>query len=279
MASKARPERLEAVEVPLSGVWVTPMTSGDLHLWITRAAAEKRKAAILAHNLHSMYVWEADLRFRQLYDMADVVLIDGFPVLKLASLFSRRKLTSRYRVGTLDWLPELLRRTPIRRLAVVGGTAAGNDGAVDVLRAVDAGRTVRGWHGEGWTSGRADRIAAELQNFGPDMVIVGLGMPLQENFLLEWWEDLPEALYATVGGAIDQLAGRQKPAPRWLGPLGVEWLFRMLREPRRLSKRYLVEPWMLASLLLRKWVQGRSGPRPGTSQHWPTGRGTRGMSL
>lgn len=267
MTSRTRAEHLEIIEVPLSGVWVTPMTSGDLHSWITRAAADKRKAAILAHNLHSMYVWEIDPRFRQLYDRADVVLIDGFPVLKLANRFTRRKLTGRHRIGTLDWLPELLRRTPIRRLALVGGTAAGNARAVNVLRAVDADRTVRGWHGEGWTSGRVTGILADLQDFGPDMVIVGLGMPLQERFLLDCWEDLPGSLYAAVGGAIDQLAGDQKPAPRWLGPLGVEWLFRMLREPRRLSKRYLVEPWVLASLLLRKWVQGRSYPRPRASLH------------
>ena len=119
---------------------------------------------------------------------------------------------------------------------------------------------VEGWPGEGWNLALEDRIVGTLQEFRPDFVIVGLGMPLQEEFLSRHWEELPTAIYAAVGGVIDQYSGIQKSAPRWLGPLGLEWAYRLATQPRRLGHRYLVEPWILAYLLAAKAVrQGTRG--------------------
>lgn len=261
---QTRAQSTGPIEIPVSGVRVTPMDAEELHRWISATRQERRKAAVLAHNLHSLYTWEVNATFRAFYEKADVVLTDGFPVLKLAKWRSGRDLSAkRHRLGTLDWLPGLMERTPVRRVAVVGATAAGNARTVDMLRRDAPAGRVEGWPGEGWNPVLEDHIVLELQEFQPDFVIVGLGMPLQEEFLSRRWEELPTAIYAAVGGGIDEYAGIQKPPPRWLGPLCLEWAYRVVTQPRRLGHRYLVEPWILAYLLVTKVARGGTGAPAG----------------
>ncbi|MFI7744680.1 WecB/TagA/CpsF family glycosyltransferase [Kocuria rhizosphaericola] len=253
---QSRAQSTGPIEIPVSGVRVTPMDAEELHRWISATWQERRKAVVLAHNLHSLYTWEVNPTFRAFYEKADVVLTDGFPVLKLAKWKSGRELSAkRHRLGTLDWLPGLMGRTPVGRVAVVGATPAGNARTVDMLRRDAAAGQVEGWPGEGWNSVLEDHIVRSLQEFRPDFVIVGLGMPLQEEFLSRRWEELPTAIYAAVGGGIDEYAGIQKPPPRWLGPIGLEWAYRLVTQPRRLGHRYVVEPWILAYLLAAKAVR------------------------
>ena len=63
---------------------------------------------------------------------------------------------------------------------------------------------------------------------------------------------LPPAVYCAVGGAIEQIAGVQKLAPRWIGRLGLEWAWRLLLHPQRVAYRVFGEPWVLLGLLLRR---------------------------
>ena len=70
-------------------------------------------------------------------------------------------------------------------------------------------------------------------------------MPRQELWIVQNLAALPDAVILPVGAAFDYEAGAQKAAPRWMGPLGLEWLFRLAADPRRLFVRYCVEPWFL----------------------------------
>jgi len=98
------------------------------------------------------------------------------------------------------------------------------------------------------TAGSAENAAVveAVNAFAPQILLVGMGMPRQEVWVLENHPALttPCASF-TVGGAFDYEAGAQKAAPRWMGRLGVEWLFRLVVDPRRLFVRYCVEPWSL----------------------------------
>jgi N-acetylglucosaminyldiphosphoundecaprenol N-acetyl-beta-D-mannosaminyltransferase len=100
----------------------------------------------------------------------------------------------------------------------------------------------------------SSEAVAAIQVFQPDLVLVGLGMPRQEYFLLENLESLPPSTYATVGGAIDYIGGTTTLAPRWLGRVGLEWAWRLAHDPRRLANRYLVEPFALLARMLGRIV-------------------------
>jgi N-acetylglucosaminyldiphosphoundecaprenol N-acetyl-beta-D-mannosaminyltransferase len=99
----------------------------------------------------------------------------------------------------------------------------------------------------------ADSVAIrdEIEAFAPDVVMVGMGMPRQEAWVVRNHALIKPCAIFTVGAAFDYEAGVQKAAPRWMGRLGVEWLFRLVVDPMRLFRRYCIEPWSLIPAALR----------------------------
>lgn len=232
------------------------MNSSDIMAWVGSRPEGRR--LLLNHNLHSAYLHLVDSNFAEAYAFADRTIIDGFPVLLLVNRYragrGESSLSAGYRCGSNDWIARFGELPTGYRVALLGASPSSNRSAVDELATRFPHLVFCGWDG---FEGLADLEAAgflELSEFAPDLVLVGLGMPKQEAFIAENWDRLPLALYATVGGAIDQISGEQKLAPRWLGKLRVEWLWRLVSDPRRLSHRYIVEP----ILLLRETQRRRS---------------------
>jgi N-acetylglucosaminyldiphosphoundecaprenol N-acetyl-beta-D-mannosaminyltransferase len=95
--------------------------------------------------------------------------------------------------------------------------------------------------------GTADAaLVAKLASDPPSIVFVALGAPKQEIWMQEHAAELPGTVMVGVGAAFDVVAGRVREAPAWMTRVGLEWLFRLAQEPRRLARRYLVDdPWIL----------------------------------
>lgn len=91
-----------------------------------------------------------------------------------------------------------------------------------------------------WPEGEHERIAQMIAQSGANCVWVGLGCPKQERWLYEHADILPPALYFAVGAAFNFHAGLVDQAPAWIRSHGLEWFYRLCKEPRRLFKRYLV---------------------------------------
>lgn len=248
---------LQRYRVPLLGVEVTPLATNEFLISIDNAISEREKFFIAGHNLHSTYLYHSDVAFRDFYDRCSIVLLDGFPVWAL--LGSKRNSVSgssgSTKLGSTDWIPQLDQLKNLKRVAVVGATISSNQKFLEILEQQIPGLRTLGIDGEQWINRPTGPIISQLRDFCPDLVLVGLGMPLQEHFLEANWDQLPDSIYAAVGGAIDQVSGHQKNAPRLIGKLGVEWVWRLLSQPSRLSHRYLVEPWKLAFLLIRNYAK------------------------
>jgi N-acetylglucosaminyldiphosphoundecaprenol N-acetyl-beta-D-mannosaminyltransferase len=243
------------VRLPASDTQVDLVSMEQLLAWLGEHAPRKR--LLLGHNLHSMYVCETSVRFRAMYGRADLVLPDGFPVWVMAKFLARRRVVggdrlSAPRIGSTDWLARLDQVGRPLRVAVLGATAASNRDAVQRLGSDFPSHEFTGWDGYAGRTALESNGFIELTSFNPDIVLIGMGMPAQEEWLHEHWNSLPVATYAVVGGAIDQVSGEQVLAPRWLGPLGLEWAWRLIADPRRLAGRYLVEPLKLGYRLLAK---------------------------
>jgi N-acetylglucosaminyldiphosphoundecaprenol N-acetyl-beta-D-mannosaminyltransferase len=209
-------------------------------------------------NLHGAYLYLKDETFADFCDRADVLLIDGWPILAAAST-RRRPLTSDYRVGSTDWVDALLRGPHRLRIVAVGSDPATARRAAEHAASVSrcSWDAVDGYDFRHRPVGtESERPLGELLREA-DLVLVGLGMPKQEQWILENADDLRGKVVANVGGCFDYFGGKQSLAPRWLGPLRLEWAYRLLRDPRRLSHRYLVEPLLLTAALWRRNRQRR----------------------
>jgi N-acetylglucosaminyldiphosphoundecaprenol N-acetyl-beta-D-mannosaminyltransferase len=254
--------------VPVLGVDATPLTVSGMTATLNRFVAEGGTRTVVGHNLHSVTLFHSDPEFRALYETSDVILLDGAPVLWLWGRSGDADgPVMDYRLGSTDWIPALGEVEGLERVAVIGAGAEANARAVARLAGIIPQAKVAGMPGEGWNEALEREAVAWLRELRPQMVLLGLGMPLQEMVLRRRLAELPPAVYCAVGGAIEQIAGIQKLAPRWLGRLGLEWAWRLMLHPRRVAYRVFGEPWVLLALLVRRRLgrnarDGQSGRRP-----------------
>lgn len=253
---------LQRQPIPVLGVDATPLDVDGLTAVLNGFVADGTTRTVVGHNLHSVTLFHSQPEFRKFYENSDVVLLDGAPVLWLWG--RSREKTGRdtrpvmdYRLGSTDWIPAIGQLDGLHRIAVLGAGADANAKAVAKLQGIVPGATVSGMPGEGWDPALEEKAAAWLAEVQPQLVLIGLGMPLQEEVLWRRLPSLPPAVYCAVGGAIEQIAGIQKLAPRWLGRLGLEWAWRLLLHPRRVAYRVFGEPWVLLGLLLRRRLRGQ----------------------
>jgi N-acetylglucosaminyldiphosphoundecaprenol N-acetyl-beta-D-mannosaminyltransferase len=101
-------------------------------------------------------------------------------------------------------------------------------------------------------------VFQEIEEFAPHIVLVGMGMPLQERWIAYASKRVTTKLFLPCGATMDYVVGAQKAAPRWTGQWGLEWLFRLIHHPKALFRRYLQEPFFLLPLILQSLLKGES---------------------
>ena len=104
---------------------------------------------------------------------------------------------------------------------------------------------------------RRREVIDDIRRAAPDLVIVGLGAPKQELWIDASAPLLRPAVLLGVGASIDFLAGAARRAPRWMSAAGLEWAYRLVHEPRRLWRRYLVRDPKFLVIVLGQLLAGR----------------------
>jgi exopolysaccharide biosynthesis WecB/TagA/CpsF family protein len=150
-----------------------------------------------------------------------------------------------------DLVPLVLaqpRKTRLR-LALVGGKPGVAGGAApSLIRGLDMVDVVATFDGYSDCSDR-DRLISDLESAHPDLVLVGLGTPLQECSAFSWAERMPNTAFWAVGGLFDYHTGRPR-APSWIRQMRFEWAWRILMEPSRLWRRYAGEAvWLIGVVI------------------------------
>lgn len=171
-------------------------------------------------------------------------LIDGAPI---ASQAERMTGTAWPRLAGSDLVGDILREADTQRwrVAVLGGSPE--------VRTSLHQRVTTEWPGVRlvghWTPTRDElaspassaAIAAQIRSSGADVVIVCLGKPRQEKWIADFGHETGAGVLLAFGAVVDFLAGRVSRAPRWVSHAGLEWMWRLMLEPRRLARRYLIE--------------------------------------
>jgi N-acetylglucosaminyldiphosphoundecaprenol N-acetyl-beta-D-mannosaminyltransferase len=104
-------------------------------------------------------------------------------------------------------------------------------------------------------------VLEEINRIRPQLLLIGMGMPRQEHWVYDNLEHLAANAIVLSGACFDYIAGAIPTPPRWMGQIGLEWLYRLATEPRRLWRRYLLEPWALLPLGVQD-LRAKSFTRP-----------------
>jgi N-acetylglucosaminyldiphosphoundecaprenol N-acetyl-beta-D-mannosaminyltransferase len=124
--------------------------------------------------------------------------------------------------------------------------------AVRRMRAELPDLRIVGAHHGYYSSAEEQGVVARIRATSPDILFLAMETPAKELFIAHHREAMGVRFVMGVGGSIDVLAGLKRRAPRWMQRAGLEWLFRLLQDPRRLAKRYLVGNTRFAWLVLRE---------------------------
>jgi N-acetylglucosaminyldiphosphoundecaprenol N-acetyl-beta-D-mannosaminyltransferase len=239
--------------VDVLGVSVDPVEAVDIIERISGAVSQRRRLLVGHHNLHSAYLVRHRPEMQAFYDRADLVYVDGMPLV-LADRRGSGVLQRQHRSTLLDWIEPLLARAQREGWSVylLGGAPAVIERTAAVFARRHPGAAFSFHHGYFEGVEAEATVLRDIDAVSPDLLLVGMGMPRQEIWLARHFDRLDVRAAISIGGLFDYFAGASATPPRWMGRLGLEWLGRLVADPRRLGHRYLVEPMLLAAELVRE---------------------------
>jgi exopolysaccharide biosynthesis WecB/TagA/CpsF family protein len=226
----------------VSGVEFDNLTLSEAVDRILELAHSKSVELVVTTNLHHLQLLQDDEEFGAAYARAAMRLADGRPILVTARL---RGVPLKARVTGAELMPEVCRRAASTgtQTAIVGGGPGVADRAADRLVRAFPGLprpiVVYPPYGFEHSSVTTSEVIERIRLANAAVCFVALGAPKQEKFVASNAERLPPGVYLCVGAAVDFAAGTKRRAPQVIQRLGLEWLFRLSQEPRRLFRRYL----------------------------------------
>jgi len=226
-----------------------------------------RCRTIAPTGMHGIVEAQHDPSFREILNSTDAVVPDGMPLVWLGR---RRGHHLPRRVYGPDLMLEFCEKTAGRgyRHFFYGGEPGVPERVAESLKRRFPAIEVCGTLSPPMRLLEPEEdkeIAALISHAAPDVLWVGLGTPKQERWMHEHRDQLHVPVLVSVGAAFDILSGRRNQAPRWMRERGLEWLFRLLQEPRRLWRRYLIYGAefiaYLAADRLRRKISVQAGSR------------------
>lgn len=258
VAASAAPRR----RLRLLGVDIDDVTMGEALERIDALVEARRPSYVVTPNVDHVVRLQDDEHFKRIYDDAALVLADGMPLVWATRLlFGPEGL--RERVAGSDVLPEYCRVAAQRgrRLSFVGGQPGSAQAVAELLAARSPGLEVCqvlvppfGFEKDPKVNGE---LLAEVRRAKPDVLFVGLGSPKQEAWVHRHRDELEVPVALGVGAAFDMASGRVRRAPMWVRRIGMEWMFRLLQEPRRLWRRYILEDSRFLTLVAGELLRAR----------------------
>lgn len=241
-------------------LWIDALNFAEALCEIERLVDGGQGGSVFTPNVDHVVKAESNDAFRHAYEHASLSFADGMPLVWAARLLG---CPLPGRVAGADLLVPLMELAGRREWCVyfLGG-APGVAEAAGKEMAARFGVRVAGWDAPIIRSDGSD-VAGDSVALASaakaDIVLVALGPPKQEIWIHRATDALRPAVALGIGAGLDFLIGRYKRAPRWVSAAGLEWVFRLIQEPGRLWRRYLVDDPRFVGVVLRTWWSPRSG--------------------
>lgn len=234
------PEKMSSLPTRYNvlGVGVSTLTLAQTRDLVVGVRGELHRGYICLGTAHGLNEARANPKLRRIFNMSWLTTPDGMPLVWLGSRGVERVYGPDLMLAVCD---------VGRAVGLTHYFYGGRPGVAEQLReklcARFPGLEVAGTYTPPFRPLVTHELAAlstDVARTRPDVIWIGLGTPKQESFMAEHWQSLDTGVLIGVGAAFDFHAGRLRQAPRWMQRCGLEWIFRLGTEPRRLAWRYLV---------------------------------------
>lgn len=218
---------------------------------IERHISERNKAMMFTPTSELIVRSASDSFLREVYNRADLLTIDGYVVYYAARVFA---CPVKEPVSAVRLMFNFLKSAHERkyRLYMLGAKDEVVNKVVENLRAQYPGINIVGWHNGYFDFDKDEAVVEDIKKNKPDVLFVALSTPLKEKFISKNLEAMDIPVSIGVGGSFDIIAGKYSLAPEWISRIGLEWLYRLFQEPKRLFKRYAVTNSKFIYLLMKK---------------------------
>lgn len=237
---------------PLLNIYVNNVDMNETLLAIDEMISSGRKSYIVAVNVDVIMKIENDSYLKQITDEADMVLVDGKPLIWISKW---HKHPIKAKISGSDLVPLLCERAIEKGYSIF--IVGGKDGVAEKAKLnlerdypnIQIVGTYAPPYGFENDENEIEKINGMISDVHPDFLIACLGCPKQEKWIYENYQKYGAKVSICAGATVDFLAGNVKRAPKWMSEHGLEWFYRFIQEPKRMFKRYFVDDVKIIKLL------------------------------
>lgn len=239
---------------PLLNTFVNNVDMPETIKAIEQMITSGKKSYVVAINVDVVMKIEEDPYLKKIVDTADMVLVDGKPLIWISKLHKREV---KAKISGSDLVPLLCKTAADKgyTMFIIGGKDGIAEQAKLRLEKQLPGIKIVGTYappmGFEKDETELDKINRMISEVHPDLLIACFGCPKQEKWIYENIEKYDAKVSICAGATVDFLAGNVKRAPKWMSDHGLEWFYRFLQEPKRMFKRYFVDDVKILKLIKR----------------------------
>ena len=247
--------------VRLFGIDIDPIRMDEALRRIEGIVRDRRPTQYVDLNASKVVMLRDVPRFREIVQRCGIVAADGQSVVWASRILG---IPLPERIAGIDMMMALFGLAEARGYSVylLGATPGVLARAAEAIRRLHPSLRIAGWHHGYFAEDESGSLAASIRASGADLLVVGMPSPKKEYWLADHQAATSVPFAMGVGGSFDVVAGAIHRAPRWMRRSGLEWLFRLVQEPRRLFWRYLAGntrfAWIVLGELLSPRQPGRS---------------------
>lgn len=242
----------------IGGIRLDKSGYDDTCEFIDECIRKKDIAHIVSINVDVLVKAIKDPELKEIIDNSALALVDSRNIL-FASYLLRKYLGEN--VPGSDFLPRFSNVAACRKYKIffLGATAGVADKTARILIEKNPGLQVVGTYSPPYGFEKNDnenqKIIEIIKEADPDILFVAFGAPKQEKWIAEYKKEYKVPVSMGIGATLDFIAGNVKRAPRWMQSCGIEWLWRLLQEPKRLWKRYLIGNTIFIWIVLKELLK------------------------
>lgn len=235
-------------------IWIDNVTMKEAVEKIDCMVINGSNQYVVTPNVDHIVKLEHDKLFQEVYRHADLILADGQILLWISRLLKNPIIE---KVSGADLFPKVCERAAQRGYSIflLGAAEGIAKTAAEKLSLEYSGIKIVGTYSPpvGFENNRLEKekIFQMINDAKPHILAIGLGTPKQEKFFYTNREYICVPVVLNIGATFDFIAGKVRRAPKWISNMGLEWLYRLFKEPRRLAKRYLVDDLKIWKIYLK----------------------------